>query len=191
MLSQLLRVQEVTSVSEDRTLVARDTDRDALLDEVMVDIADWLTSYPLIVLHGSQNLSMVCANSACTPMSLSSSVSPASSSNMPCPPLALSVFTTASILTILHKSRHGGRTILPCFLLETSPTKEESVRCQSVSRKNQRRRGMTMPHRLLGVIARVTTSRFALKTRRSPNSGASGVGDGMGGHRTERARGGR
>ena len=87
MLSQLLRVQDVTPVSEDRTLVARDTDRDALLDEVMVDIADWLTSYPLIVLHGSQNLSTVCTNSACTPMSLSSNVSPASSSNVHLPSL--------------------------------------------------------------------------------------------------------
>ena len=183
----------------------------------MVDIADRLTSYPLVVLHGSQNLSMLCANSACTHMSLSNNVSSASSSNMPCPPLALPGFTTAPILTISHKSRHGGRIIPPCFLLETSPTKEESVRCQSVSRKNQRRRGMTMqaravetarvyaaeaprsdftPHRLLGVIARVTTSRFALKTRSSPNSGASGAssasgaGDGTRGHRAERARGG-
>ena len=87
-LSQLLRAQEVTPVSEDRPLVARDTVRDAFLDEVVVDIADWLTSHPLTVLHGSQNLSTVCANSACTPMSLSSNVSSASSSNITCPPCA-------------------------------------------------------------------------------------------------------
>ena len=134
-LSQPLRAQ-VTPVSEDRPLVARDTVRDAFLDEVVVDIADLLTSHPLTVLHGSQNLSTVCANSAWTPMSLSSNVSSASSSNITCPSWALPGFTTAPILTISHKSRHGGRIIPPCFLLETSPTKEESVKCQSVSEKN-------------------------------------------------------
>ena len=178
---QLLHAQEVTPVSEDRPLVARDTDRDALLDEVMVDIADWLASYPLIVLHGSQNLSTVCTNSACTHMSLSSNFSPASSSNITCPPLALSVFTTASILTILHMSRHGGRTILPCFLLETSPTKEESVRCQSVSRKKP-------------ATARndhATQTSWSDCACDDEQVRASGAGDGMRGHRTERARGGR